>query len=39
MHLPDPNSEAFKAAQDACGSNLPGGAPFKIGTGPTDAKP
>ncbi len=28
----DPMSEAFKAAQEACGKDLPGGAPFVIGS-------
>ena len=27
----DPGSETFKAAQEACGSELPGGGPFVIG--------
>jgi len=29
-NMPDPNSPQFKAATDACGKDLPGGAPFKI---------
>ncbi len=34
--LPDPDSATFKAAQEACGSNLPGGAPFTV-SGKADA--
>jgi len=29
--LPDPESKTFQDAQAACGSNLPGGAPFTVG--------
>jgi hypothetical protein len=37
----DPNSATFKAAQEACGKDLPGGGPFQVGTGPDQggAKP
>jgi hypothetical protein len=38
----DPGSATFKAAQEACGQNLPGGGPFQVGAGPvdgTEAKP
>jgi len=36
----DPNSDAFKAAQEACASNLPGGGPMTVGGGPsTESKP
>ncbi len=39
--LPDPNSKPFQDAQDACGKNLPGGAPFTVsGNGDAgEAKP
>jgi hypothetical protein len=35
----DPGSDEFKAAQDACGSELPGGGPGFIGGPATESKP
>jgi hypothetical protein len=35
----DPSSATFQAAQEACGTDVPGGAPFSVGGSPTEVKP